>query len=57
MRETERTLTTKHYPKEESSRESRREKFYRQVVDASGPGGDEGRGVAAISPGEVPSNH
>ena len=30
--------------------------FYGQVVDASGPGGDEGRGVAAISPGEVPSN-
>jgi len=29
---------------------------YGQVVDASGPGGDEGRGVAAISPGEVPSN-
>jgi len=25
-------------------------------VDASGPGGDEGRGLAAISPGEVPGN-
>ena len=30
--------------------------IYGQVVDASGSGGDEGRGVAAISPGEVPSN-
>jgi len=28
----------------------------KQVVDASGAGSDEGRGVAAISPGEVRSN-
>ena len=30
--------------------------FYGQMVDALGPEGDEGRGVAAISFGEVPSN-
>ena len=30
--------------------------FYRQMEDALGAGGDEGRGVAAISLGEVLSN-
>ena len=33
-----------------------REAVYGQMVDASGDGGDEGRGVAAISLGEVLSN-
>jgi len=30
--------------------------IYRRMVDALGPGGDEGRGVPAISCGEVASN-
>jgi hypothetical protein len=32
------------------------EYFYRQMVNALGSGGDEGRGVAAISLGEMLSN-
>ncbi len=33
-----------------------RMKFYKQMADALGAGGDEGRGVAAISFGEALNN-